>query len=116
MLRRPPRSTRTDTLFPYTPLFRSPRLRVDGAVRPARDAVAVPFRGIGGGEDVLRVEGLQQAQADHLRRDARRHGGAFREGAVSELRQPPVRFPEIDHRAVRPPYRDRKRVVWGKSV
>src|SRR3546814_14740664 len=24
MLRRPPRSTRTDTLFPYTTLFRSP--------------------------------------------------------------------------------------------
>src|SRR3546814_6150992 len=27
MLRRPPRSTRTDTLFPYTTLFRSPRRR-----------------------------------------------------------------------------------------
>src|SRR3546814_1486578 len=26
MRRRPPRSTRTDTLFPYTTLFRSPRL------------------------------------------------------------------------------------------
>src|SRR3546814_13690319 len=26
MLRRPPRSTRTDTLFPYTTLFRSHRL------------------------------------------------------------------------------------------
>src|SRR3546814_11022309 len=26
MKRRPPRSTRTDTLFPYTTLFRSPRL------------------------------------------------------------------------------------------
>src|SRR3546814_16736736 len=26
MLRRPPRSTRTDTLFPYTTLFRSPEL------------------------------------------------------------------------------------------
>src|SRR3546814_17296382 len=26
MTRRPPRSTRTDTLFPYTTLFRSPRL------------------------------------------------------------------------------------------
>src|SRR3546814_350563 len=26
MMRRPPRSTRTDTLFPYTTLFRSPRL------------------------------------------------------------------------------------------
>src|SRR3546814_2276909 len=27
MIRRPPRSTRTDTLFPYTTLFRSLRLR-----------------------------------------------------------------------------------------
>src|SRR3546814_7273657 len=29
MIRRPPKSTRTDTLFPYTTLFRS-RIRVDG--------------------------------------------------------------------------------------
>src|SRR3546814_5747902 len=29
MIRRPPRSTRTDTLFPYTTLFRSLRLVVD---------------------------------------------------------------------------------------
>src|SRR3546814_3565504 len=27
MIRRPPRSTRTDTLFPYTTLFRSPERR-----------------------------------------------------------------------------------------
>src|SRR3546814_19214789 len=27
LLRRPPRSTRTDTLFPYTPLFRSGNVR-----------------------------------------------------------------------------------------
>src|SRR3546814_16538708 len=27
MIRRPPRSTRTDTLFPYTTLFRSKQLR-----------------------------------------------------------------------------------------
>src|SRR3546814_5234075 len=36
MIRRPPRSTRTDTLFPYTTLFRSvrlPRDRGDGADR-----------------------------------------------------------------------------------
>src|SRR3546814_5003769 len=32
MIRRPPRSTRTDTLFPYTTLFRSRRIR---AKRPA---------------------------------------------------------------------------------
>src|SRR3546814_19973500 len=29
MIRRPPRSTRTDTLFPYTTLFRSPTLAVE---------------------------------------------------------------------------------------
>src|SRR3546814_1255050 len=34
MIRRPPRSTRTDTLFPYTTLFRSSRRRVErGALR-----------------------------------------------------------------------------------
>src|SRR3546814_15316831 len=31
MIRRPPRSTRTDTLFPYTTLFRSPRIRAHRA-------------------------------------------------------------------------------------
>src|SRR3546814_10982194 len=30
MIRRPPRSTRTDTLFPYTTLFRSPGPRRGG--------------------------------------------------------------------------------------
>src|SRR3546814_18071531 len=30
MIRRPPRSTRTDTLFPYTTLFRSRPLRATG--------------------------------------------------------------------------------------
>src|SRR3546814_20836431 len=33
MIRRPPRSTRTDTLFPYTTLFRSPQEECRGAVR-----------------------------------------------------------------------------------
>src|SRR3546814_9829224 len=32
MIRRPPRSTRTDTLFPYTTLFRSPRCRRPAAL------------------------------------------------------------------------------------
>src|SRR3546814_2459630 len=32
MIRRPPRSTRTDTLFPYTTLFRSPACAVRGGV------------------------------------------------------------------------------------
>src|SRR3546814_8864570 len=29
MIRRPPRSTRTDTLFPYTTLFRSPETELE---------------------------------------------------------------------------------------
>src|SRR3546814_21020452 len=45
MIRRPPRSTRTDTLFPYTPLFRSP-IRWPGDGRVVRD---VAGRGDGDG-------------------------------------------------------------------
>src|SRR3546814_13669368 len=37
MRRRPPRSTRTDTLFPYTTLFRSEGDGVDEVVTPVRD-------------------------------------------------------------------------------
>src|SRR3546814_4340341 len=36
MIRRPPRSTRTDTLFPYTTLFRSQHLRARPRGRAAR--------------------------------------------------------------------------------
>src|SRR3546814_13598951 len=34
MIRRPPRSTRTDTLFPYTTLFRSRMLKAAGQEAP----------------------------------------------------------------------------------
>src|SRR3546814_1593139 len=48
MIRRPPRSTRTDTLFPYTTLFRSQARR---RPRPGADA---PVRGSGGGTGAQR--------------------------------------------------------------
>src|SRR3546814_8954036 len=38
MIRRPPRSTRTDTLFPYTTLFRSARRRSRSRLRLSRSA------------------------------------------------------------------------------
>src|SRR3546814_19597015 len=46
MIRRPPRSTRTDTLFPYTTLFRSTLVlvnlpRLDKATRNAKWAAAL---------------------------------------------------------------------------
>src|SRR3546814_2628535 len=43
MIRPPPRSTRTDTLFPYTTLFRSQRVVIADAVRVVTDAVARGF-------------------------------------------------------------------------
>src|SRR3546814_3191121 len=47
MLRRPPRSTRTDTLFPYTTLFRSLRMRSSPAwlLRSSFDAVMASIPG-----------------------------------------------------------------------
>src|SRR3546814_13483510 len=46
MIRRPPRSTRTDTLFPYTTLFRSP-----GLVHVAADDAGIDLEE--GAADVL---------------------------------------------------------------
>src|SRR3546814_11576230 len=43
MIRRPPRSTRTDTLFPYTTLFRS---ALCGGPGHRRRAVAVPLQSL----------------------------------------------------------------------
>src|SRR3546814_15819460 len=40
MIRRPPRSTRTDTLCPYTALFRSIKLHEDGRVKVHGEVLA----------------------------------------------------------------------------
>src|SRR3546814_17545624 len=48
MLRRPPRSTRTDTLFPYTTLFRSSRLSDRGNPKAAWSVVRSRSRQFGG--------------------------------------------------------------------
>src|SRR3546814_15534854 len=64
MLRRPPRSTRTDTLFPYTTLFRSSERLVAVERRfPTRtevvqDLVEVLLVGKHMGEAARRLEGL----------------------------------------------------------
>src|SRR3546814_17701825 len=45
MIRAPPRSTRTDTLFPYTPLFRSGEFNIGELCRMAHgdEAVLIGF-------------------------------------------------------------------------
>src|SRR3546814_7013324 len=54
MIRRPPRSTRTDTLFPYTTLFRSARRRDPVHRRDQR-----------GADGTRRAQGDEQAVAGH---------------------------------------------------
>src|SRR3546814_2313987 len=60
MLRRPPRSTRTDTLFPYTTLFRSPRR----PRRSSRSFLMCGIVGVIGSRDVvpLLVDGLKRLE------------------------------------------------------
>src|SRR3546814_5055279 len=68
MIRRPPRSTRTDTLFPYTTLFRSerqPRIEVGHRYEAGARFVGDPHRVAHRLVDVgLRLEERNQARAD----------------------------------------------------
>src|SRR3546814_11433572 len=61
MIRRPPRSTRTDTLFPYTTLFRS-QVVDDVLGADARGAVGAGVAGEADFADVLE-EGVEQRVA-----------------------------------------------------
>src|SRR3546814_5731466 len=64
MIRRPPRSTRTDTLLPYTTLFRSPaRCRAATAPRMSTTLTQVTLRR-GGIDDLALVEPIMQAAFD----------------------------------------------------
>src|SRR3546814_4954936 len=77
MIRRPPRSTRTDTLFPYTTLFRSHQpldavgVEGDALARPndepdhrRRGAFLVPACLAADGDVVGTIKNLLAAQAD----------------------------------------------------
>src|SRR3546814_12985088 len=106
MIRRPPRSTRTDTLFPYTTLFRSTRVHREHG----------------------RAHGFTRGGADDRRSDARPRPAP----AAPQPRHPAHRLLPALHPAVtdrrcplavplqpgRPDRQrsDRKSVVQGKSV
>src|SRR3546814_17874367 len=69
MLRRPPRSTRTDTLFPYTTLFRSAthcRIDPDKRRRGARRGGAGLSFGAGAAGDALLHVGLHHRHQQHV--------------------------------------------------
>src|SRR3546814_1538779 len=72
MIRRPPRSTRTDTLFPYTTLFRSHRQR--DVARARRDRIDRAAKALGAaGAIILDLGDADVGQAQrHRARDAAR--------------------------------------------
>src|SRR3546814_6523523 len=90
MIRRPPRSTRTDTLFPYTSLFRSAGdldqavgardlRRLDVAAREAHRPAPEADRDVGRIDHDLRPAGQHAGQ-----RCRRHHQGVEREGRSEE--------------------------------
>src|SRR3546814_20630473 len=79
-IRRPPRSTRTDTLFPYTTLFRSPP-------RPERARGDVP-RVVGVPPALPHPPGLRVPPAAGPRRALRARRGRPRVARVAERQHP----------------------------
>src|SRR3546814_16612203 len=113
MIRRPPRSTRTDTLFPYTTLFRSNG--VLGFVGARDSSRRAPCRHHHGRQRPLGEEAPPAA-----RRRPSRGGGS---GADDRARRRRPRRRGDDALCLfvgklEAPRRggDRKSVVWGKSV
>src|SRR3546814_14366299 len=112
MIRRPPRSTRTDTLFPYTTLFRSEiqfaaiaeRVIVIGGLLGA--VLAVEQQHL-----VAAVDHRMHALGEHRRRarNPRRDELGHRDAEVRRVCSDPNEVGLLSRR-------DRKRVVWGKGV
>src|SRR3546814_16703756 len=96
MIRRPPRSTRTDTLFPYTTLFRSDE---DGVARLCSGDAEQTDPGGAAGQPHIVEEGL------------RRHAAAQRFGGQLE-----GRHVEADDAAVAPAAHVEDQVARRKAV
>src|SRR3546814_20104237 len=65
MIRRPPRSTRTDTLFPYTTLFRSKAAGAPTVAGDDEDFVATGAQK-GGGDPIMAFLAPSEAVADRV--------------------------------------------------
>src|SRR3546814_16257550 len=104
MIRRPPRSTRTDTLFPYTTLFRSQRAAA------SEPPPAHPARRTTPGNIWRQGTAWQHLQWQWRRREPWRAGG--RNGAPSPATRPP--FSRSAHRKPTTPKQERKHVAYGK--
>src|SRR3546814_21032032 len=105
MIRRPPRSTRTDTLFPYTTLFRSFQPYLIGEFDPWRRRIMSAFG---------RKNGLGGRPSFGVARPMQGGGPVARSPEEGEARG--EQFPPIAPAALPLSDIDRKSVVSGKSV
>src|SRR3546814_13687617 len=95
MIRRPPRSTRTDTLFPYTTLFRSilfgkallddPHHRARVELAAFEDDLPVLAERLRYAVDRMFEQHVEHAARAHLDRRVPRGGEAFGAGALAQL-------------------------------
>src|SRR3546814_16356636 len=85
MVRRPPRSTRTDTLFPYTTLFRSGRRRCGGRGAQEQGGIGRVELGVelGGEVGVGGRSAGDEAEGDAARPDRQRYVLGDRKSVVS---------------------------------
>src|SRR3546814_12420985 len=118
MLRRPPRSTRTDTLFPYTTLFRSDTqvkgkiAFIDHQMAPAQDGSGYGYYGRGRftGANVAAKKGAIAPVIRAIGTDDHRNpptGGTNFEPALKPIPAGAISNPDAE---------PRKRVVSGQSV
>src|SRR3546814_1180108 len=111
MIRRPPRSTRTDTLFPYTTLFRS-ELAIAGDQQSAF-AIAAQTEIENAGDRIRSIERrravTQNLQlADRDRRNRRK---------IGSLRSPDIgNIGELDRRAAMAPFRSEEHTSELQSL
>src|SRR3546814_15882450 len=107
MIRRPPRSTRTDTLFPYTTLFRSrPGVEVHGAHHRALSQRPVKLCAEGPHSALREAASLEESSSQPAE-------GRSVQARIYEAQS---QWRGSDSRPRRPGCEDRKGVVSGKSV
>src|SRR3546814_17737554 len=118
MIRRPPRSTRTDTLFPYTTLFRSSPMRLGRCKRCSQGYFMRPS---GRAPDEMRAIDIETGFTKHAEGSVLISFGHTRvlvTASVEEKVPPFLRgkgegWVTAEYSMLPP---DRKRVVGGKSV
>src|SRR3546814_10707685 len=95
MILRPPRSTRTDTLFPYTTLFRSGPLRDDSGVILTDSR---PFRQIGHG-DFLKLGKPATLGTEQIRRVMRNRTGVDLRVILNHGEHGKIKILRFEHRS-----------------